>query len=79
MSILKYIDRLKLMDSLIRRKATGNSFEFAKKIGISRSVLMENINEMRAMGVQIEYDKYRNSYYYSTDCRLVIEYKDNKN
>ena len=36
MSLLKYLERAKRMDDLIRRKATGNVEEFASKLGISQ-------------------------------------------
>ena len=72
MSLLKYIYRLKRMDDLIRRKATGDSDEFAKKIGISRSVLMENLREMRQLGASIAYCQIRNSYQYIDEFDLII-------
>jgi hypothetical protein len=34
MSVIKYLDRIKHMDELIRRKATGPPDEFAEKVGI---------------------------------------------
>jgi hypothetical protein len=43
MSLLKSIDRLKKLDSLIKKEFTGTAEEFAEKIGISRSMLMMNI------------------------------------
>lgn len=57
MSLFKTIERIKQIDSLIRRKATGDSGEFAEKLGISRSMLMLNMQELRDLGVKIEYDK----------------------
>lgn len=76
MSILKYIKRLRRIDQLIRLKATGDSTEFAHKIGISRSVLMNNLKEIKELGAPICYDKYRKSYYYEKHKKLVINYVD---
>jgi len=50
------------MDYLIKRKATGTPDQFAEKLEISRSTLMENIRELKILGGSIEYDKNRESY-----------------
>ena len=63
------------MDDLIRRKATGTSKDFAKKLNISRSTLMEYIDFLKKMGAPIAYDKFRNSYYYLFPCKLKIGYE----
>lgn len=55
MSLLKSIYRLKRLDSLIKKEATGTAEEFAEKIGISRSMLMINLDEMREMGAMIKF------------------------
>lgn len=60
------------MDDLIRRSATGNSNEFADKLGISRSVLMENLRELRQLGAEIDYNYQRQSYFYTREFKLVI-------
>lgn len=72
MSLLKYIYRLKRMDDLIRRKATGSPEKFAEKLGLHRSVLMENLNEMRELGAKISYCHFRKSYYYEDEFHLFI-------
>lgn len=74
MSILKYIDRLKRMDDLIRRKATGNAQEFAKKLEISQSQLFEELKEMKTLGAPIQYCHTRRSYFYEQDGKLVIDF-----
>jgi predicted DNA-binding transcriptional regulator YafY len=64
MSILKYLDRIKQMDELIRRKATGSPDEFAEKVGLSRSALMKYIKLLKELNAPLEYDHNRQSYYY---------------
>ncbi len=49
MSLLKSIDRLKRLDWFIKKEATGTAGDFSEKIGISRSMLMINLDEMREM------------------------------
>lgn len=60
------------MDDLIKKEATGTSKEFAKKLGISRSMLMENLNEMKELGAEIAFCSFRRSYYYTNRFSVVI-------
>ncbi|GHN00317.1 hypothetical protein WSM22_18060 [Cytophagales bacterium WSM2-2] len=72
MSLLKSIERLKRMDYFIKKEITGTSGEFATKIGISRSMLMENLKEMKELGAGISYCHYRRSYCYDNEFSLII-------
>ena len=76
MSILKYIDRAKRMDDLIRRKATGNAEEFARKLGVSRRILMENIGDLKELGAPICYDEFCKSYYYKSEFSFFLHNRD---
>ena len=76
MSLIKYIERLKRMDNLIRRKATGNAQEFASKINVSPSQLFQDLKEMKELGAPIEYCTKRKSYCYKKDCRLILDFKE---
>lgn len=72
MSLLKFIDRLTRIDWMIRREATGPSEEFARKLGISRSMLMENLREMKELGAEVCYCAHRRTYYYKNTFELII-------
>jgi biotin operon repressor len=72
MSLIKYIERLRRMDSLISMMATGTPEEFAEKMGMKRSTLFESLQEMRAIGVDIRYSFIRQSYYYADNRRIKI-------
>ncbi|MFO0266599.1 MAG: hypothetical protein ACK51D_06590 [Cyclobacteriaceae bacterium] len=72
MSLLKSIERLQRIDYLIRKEATGTSDEFAEKVGICRSMLMENLREMKELGAQIFYCRHRRSYCYVNEFNLLI-------
>jgi len=78
MGILKYIERLKHMDRLIRTKATGTPQEFADKLGMSRSTLMEYLSDMRQLGAMISYCTYRQCYQYEEGSCLKIEFAQNQ-
>lgn len=77
MSLLKYIERLKRMDDLIRRKATGSSEEFSRKLRISKSQLFEDLREIRELGGNITYCHVRKSYVYENDCKLILKFEEN--
>ncbi|UKJ07502.1 hypothetical protein [Solitalea lacus] len=78
MAIIKYFKKLQSIDSLIRRKATGNQEEFALKLNMSRSMLNEYLREMKELGFPISYCKSRNSYYYARNGKLVNTLFDNE-
>lgn len=78
MSLLKYIERLKRIDDLIRRKATGNPEEFAKKLNISRSQLLQDLKELKELGAAIEYSFNSRSYYYGEECKIILDFRSRK-
>jgi DNA-binding transcriptional regulator GbsR (MarR family) len=63
------------MDDLIRRKATGCADEFAKKMGISKSQLYEDLKEMKELGAPIDYCQVRKSYIYNTEAKLIFTFQ----
>lgn len=75
MNIIKYIERLRFMDELIRKNATGTPDEFAKKLGISRSTLDKYIKVLKDMNAPIKYNEVCGNYYYLFPCQLKIAYE----
>jgi len=71
MAILRYLAKMHYIDNLIRRKATGNQKEFARKLGISRSMLNEYIKEMKELGFPIGFSRKKNTYYYLEEGHMV--------
>ena len=64
---LKRVDLKKIlrMDFMIQHRCTGNAYEFARKMELSRSTLFAYLDYMRNdLGVVILYDKYRQTYHY---------------
>ena len=76
MSINKYITRIERMDTLIRRKATGTPTEFAKRMGISRSTLMESLRFMKTRGANLFYDRQKETYLYEDEQEFFCGYKE---
>ena len=75
MDILKYFNQIQAMDNYIRRKATGTPEQFAKKMNLSRSALMEYIKLLKDLNAPIEYDDYKRSYYYIFPCEFKIGFE----
>ena len=73
MSLHKYLERIKFIDSLICRKATGNPNALAKRLNLSRSATLEFIKEMKEQGFPIAYSRCHNSYHYTESGQFVYK------
>jgi hypothetical protein len=74
MGIIKYVERLRTIDYLIKNSSTGNSQQFSRKLGISVSQLKDDIREMRELGATIEFCRHSNSYVYTGNCKLILKF-----
>lgn len=73
MSLFKYIFRIKTIHQMIESEKTGPSEVFAYKLGVSRSVLMEHLREMREeLNAPIKYCRKRETFYYQESFKLSI-------
>lgn len=76
MSLIKYIDRIRRVDAMIRRKSTGPPAEFAKKLGISERWLYKFLKILKEeLDCPIEYDRYRKSYVYRKYGNICFGFK----
>jgi hypothetical protein len=73
MSGLKYISRLERIDQFIRQERTGNAPAFANRLAISVRQLYNLIDELKDLGLPVEYCRTRQTYYYRYHCRIVFE------
>lgn len=55
------------MQKLIENEITGNAIEFAAKIGLSRRMLFNYLDDLRDSGMVIEFSRRRNTYYLSSN------------
>jgi hypothetical protein len=74
MSIIKYLNRIKRIDKLIRMKATGSPLELSLKLGISQSVLFDTLSDMKKLGAPIAYSKDNGTYYYQYDVESICSF-----
>ncbi len=73
MSIIKYFKRIRYIDFLIRRKATGNIIALAKKLSLSKRATQNYLSEMKELGFPIKYGKDCDCYYYNEQGKMVDE------
>ena len=67
-------ERLRYLDELIDREATGDHETLAARLGIGKSTLYRHLARMRAAGGSIDYCPQRQTYYYRDDRRLLWGY-----
>ncbi len=75
MPLIKYLSRLERIHALIKRRATGNPEELAEKLGISRSMTLNYLAEMKVLGAPIAYDQFLESYYYTENVKFIPGFK----
>ena len=63
MTLFQQIDRMKYIHRLIHKERTGNPEQFASKLQLSKRQLFNILEEMRILGLDIRYNKTRNTYY----------------
>ena len=75
MRILDYMERLQTLTRLLKKEHTGSLAQMARNMGVHRLTVYNYMNELRAMGAEIEYDNERNTYYFkkSFDIQLKIK------
>jgi len=72
MSTFKNISRFEWLDQLIRQEKTGNPPALARRIGVSVRQLYYLIDELRDLGLPVDYCRTRKTFYYRSRCRLVF-------
>lgn len=73
MQLFKYIDRINLINRLIKQKRTGSPEDLANRIGISVSRLARVIEYMKSKGAPIYYDRQLYTYVYQYEYSLQIQ------
>ena len=74
MPVMKYINKILRINTLVKLRATGSPRELAGKLGISERRLYEYIRNMKELGAPIAFSYYHNSYIYYRDGELVITF-----
>ncbi|HNW51846.1 MAG TPA: hypothetical protein PKH79_12240 [Prolixibacteraceae bacterium] len=63
---------LKKMVRLITNETTGNPTDFSNKLGISRSQLYVEIDELNSLGADIHYDRKQNTFVLRGNIKIIV-------
>lgn len=74
MKALEQLGRLKRMNELIRSGRTGTPEQLSVRLNISRRQLYADLDYCRDLGVEIEYSKQRQTFFYSNGKELEIHF-----
>ncbi len=74
MNAINQLERIQRIIKLIKLEKTGTPEEFANSLQIGKRRLYEHLDDFREMGVQIDYSKLRNTYYFSNGHELELSY-----
>lgn len=70
MEFIRQIERLQLMNKLIREQRTGSPEDLAERLGVSRAKLYLILEELRDQGLSIRFNKKTNTFEYES-CRGI--------
>jgi len=83
MEFIRQIERLQLLNKLVKEQRTGKPEELAARLGIGRRQLYVYIEYLKDFGVDIQFSRKRDSFVYAEKHELKIEVKfeliDSKN
>lgn len=72
MHLIKLNSYLATLDSLLQQESTGTATEFAERIGVSERTLQNHLQQLREMGIEIIYDKYKKTYKYAHKGKITF-------
>lgn len=72
MRVLDYIEKLRMLTLLLKMEKTGSLAQMAADMGVHRLTVYNYMNELRAMGAEIEYDKQKNTYYFKSPFNIEL-------
>jgi predicted ArsR family transcriptional regulator len=80
MEFIKISAYIEQLDRLIRNERTGSASEFSKRLGISERTLRNHLQQIRELGAEVIYDRYKRTYKYSQKGRLTLTFnREDKN
>ncbi|MEH6306197.1 HTH domain-containing protein [Olivibacter sp. CPCC 100613] len=70
MKLLVYIERINLLNKLIKQKRTGSPSDLSDRLGLSTSRLHKIIEELKANGAPIAYSRQYQTYFYKHEYEI---------
>lgn len=75
MEFIRQIERLQLMNKLIREKRTGSPEALAERLGVSRRQLYVYLEYLKDMGVDIQFSRRLNSFVFACEKHVHIDWR----
>ena len=73
MKFFEKAEKLNQLDKLLRYEQTGNLDQLARRMNVSRSQMHNYIDSLKDQGFPIEYDRIRQTFYYTDPERLTVQ------
>ncbi|GAB4236176.1 MAG: hypothetical protein Tsb0034_10720 [Ekhidna sp.] len=74
MNFIRQIERLKRLNKLIEQEQTGTPDELAARLGIKRRTLYDLLENIKALGAEVEYDRKSKTFYYRNNHKIDIDF-----
>lgn len=75
MEFIRQIERLQLMNKLIREQRTGSPEDLAERLGVSRRQLYVYLEYLKDMGVEIQFSRRLNSFVFACEKQVYIDWR----
>lgn len=75
MEFTKQIERLQLLNKLIREQKTGSPEELANRLGVSRRQLYVYLEYLKDCGIEIQFYRKLNSFVYTCQKQIYIDWR----
>ncbi len=76
MEFVKLSAYIQQFDTLVRQECTGTADEFAKRLGVSERTLQNHIQQLRELGIEVNYDHYRKTYKYGQKGKIFFGFRN---
>lgn len=75
MEFIKQIERLQLLNKLVKERRTGSPQELAERLGLSRRQLYSYIEKLNDQGLEIQFSRSLKSFVFAGNKEAQIEWK----
>ncbi|WP_373522673.1 HTH domain-containing protein [Aquiflexum sp.] len=75
MEFIRQIERLQLLNKLVKEQRTGSPEELAERLGVSRRQLYVYLEYLNDMGVDIQYSRRLNSFVFASQKQILIDWR----
>lgn len=75
MEFIRQIERLQLLNKLVREQRTGSPEELANRLGVSRRQMYVYLEYLKDMGVDIQFSRRLNSFVFTCEKQIYIDWR----